>query len=682
MMSDHELSEEEAALYGEECADPAPAIANVGKMSPTAVDDETSSAKAQTNIIEALSNSAEENNAIEDVRQTEKGVGADAKVSDGGSPQSSESPEISKDVQHSEHYDSQNGDHRDPATNATRNADVKKTTHLPGVEDASRQNKAQADVLEHANENEEAENSEEADEDEADEDEEDEDEEDEDEEEDDDFDVVINAGDAAGPESPAAAAVDGQIGKVRLSGSASRWQRPGFTAPDRGVPATPTARPGGVLAMLPTPTHQVGTNQKSVYDTEFAKLTEKPWLDRGADITEYFNYGFNEETWKLYCERQVQMRLEASMLAKIKTVDGDAGAVGSAQSNSRQQSSHGGTSLQQTRKSQALSNQAPLNMQSKQPLQLQSQRPPAAQPPQHQASLLGGVQVPAPQSQDMRQNAMPMPVIGAQPGIQQQMGPGGGNMMPGGMPPGLPAGVPFPFAQAPFPMPPNASGAAGRGRGAAPFPFHMPPGMPMPPGFPGIPPGAMAQHGVGPRGMKAGNNQAILQADGGPYGGAAVDSGGIRQKIIPGNAGAGAGSRFGPAPGQQPMLGPGAGSMDAMGMPDGDGRRFGGSHPRPHGMLGRNNVPHMENPGLNARFGNDPRTFMNVSNNGYDPTRVTGQFDDRGRTLNDDPRSAGGGRFDGSRSMRDDRGDDNRKRSFSNRDYDDRYDERSKRSRW
>lgn len=33
-------------------------------------------------------------------------------------------------------------------------------------------------------------------------------------------------------------------------------------------------------------------------------LEDKPWRKPGADITDYFNYGFNEDTWKAYCERQ------------------------------------------------------------------------------------------------------------------------------------------------------------------------------------------------------------------------------------------------------------------------------------------------------------------------------------------------------------------------------------------
>lgn len=41
-------------------------------------------------------------------------------------------------------------------------------------------------------------------------------------------------------------------------------------------------------------------------------LEDKPWRKPGADITDYFNYGFNEETWRMYCERQKRMRQSES----------------------------------------------------------------------------------------------------------------------------------------------------------------------------------------------------------------------------------------------------------------------------------------------------------------------------------------------------------------------------------
>jgi pre-mRNA 3'-end-processing factor FIP1 len=33
---------------------------------------------------------------------------------------------------------------------------------------------------------------------------------------------------------------------------------------------------------------------QNIYDVDLAELEEKPWRKPGADITDYFNYGFNE----------------------------------------------------------------------------------------------------------------------------------------------------------------------------------------------------------------------------------------------------------------------------------------------------------------------------------------------------------------------------------------------------
>eukprot|EP00965_Chrysotila_dentata_P189431 6173315-Pleurochrysis_carterae.AAC.1 len=33
-------------------------------------------------------------------------------------------------------------------------------------------------------------------------------------------------------------------------------------------------------------------------------VPDKPWRKPEADITDFFNYGFTEDTWRLYCQRQ------------------------------------------------------------------------------------------------------------------------------------------------------------------------------------------------------------------------------------------------------------------------------------------------------------------------------------------------------------------------------------------
>lgn len=51
-------------------------------------------------------------------------------------------------------------------------------------------------------------------------------------------------------------------------------------------------------------------NGQSIYDVDLDSFEEKPWKKPGADINDYFNYGFNESTWKIYCQKQQQQRQE------------------------------------------------------------------------------------------------------------------------------------------------------------------------------------------------------------------------------------------------------------------------------------------------------------------------------------------------------------------------------------
>eukprot|EP01103_Thecamoeba_quadrilineata_P014777 TRINITY_DN448_c0_g1_i3.p1 TRINITY_DN448_c0_g1~~TRINITY_DN448_c0_g1_i3.p1 ORF type:complete len:650 (+),score=184.02 TRINITY_DN448_c0_g1_i3:23-1972(+) len=77
---------------------------------------------------------------------------------------------------------------------------------------------------------------------------------------------------------------------------------------------------------------QTGKNQKpgsnksnqmkdSIINLDIDTLEEKPWRKQGVEISDYFNYGFNEDTWKQYCSKQIQLRLEQNMQAKIKVYE-------------------------------------------------------------------------------------------------------------------------------------------------------------------------------------------------------------------------------------------------------------------------------------------------------------------------------------------------------------------------
>lgn len=88
-------------------------------------------------------------------------------------------------------------------------------------------------------------------------------------------------------------------------------QRPnllaGATAADKAKPAAQ----GGKFSIEDF--EGAGTiNGVAVHEFSIDSLEEKPWRKPGADITDYFNYGFNEETWRAYCERQKRFRVAES----------------------------------------------------------------------------------------------------------------------------------------------------------------------------------------------------------------------------------------------------------------------------------------------------------------------------------------------------------------------------------
>ena len=52
-------------------------------------------------------------------------------------------------------------------------------------------------------------------------------------------------------------------------------------------------------------------NGTNALEYRLDSLEDKPWRKPGADITDYFNYGFTEDTWRAYSERQKRLRVES-----------------------------------------------------------------------------------------------------------------------------------------------------------------------------------------------------------------------------------------------------------------------------------------------------------------------------------------------------------------------------------
>ena len=44
--------------------------------------------------------------------------------------------------------------------------------------------------------------------------------------------------------------------------------------------------------------------QSSVFGYDIAQMADRPWAAPGANVSDYFNYGFNEDSWRAYCQLQ------------------------------------------------------------------------------------------------------------------------------------------------------------------------------------------------------------------------------------------------------------------------------------------------------------------------------------------------------------------------------------------
>ncbi|KAK2976655.1 hypothetical protein RJ640_009444 [Escallonia rubra] len=62
-------------------------------------------------------------------------------------------------------------------------------------------------------------------------------------------------------------------------------------------------------------------SHKTIFEVDIDSFEEKPWRFPSIDMTDFFNFGLNEETWKDYCKQLEQLRLEATMQSKIRVYE-------------------------------------------------------------------------------------------------------------------------------------------------------------------------------------------------------------------------------------------------------------------------------------------------------------------------------------------------------------------------
>ncbi|XP_010939299.1 FIP1[V]-like protein isoform X1 [Elaeis guineensis] len=60
---------------------------------------------------------------------------------------------------------------------------------------------------------------------------------------------------------------------------------------------------------------------KTIFDVDIESFEEKPWRHPGVDISDFFNFGLDEDKWKDYCKQLDQLRLEATMQSKIRVYE-------------------------------------------------------------------------------------------------------------------------------------------------------------------------------------------------------------------------------------------------------------------------------------------------------------------------------------------------------------------------
>ena len=54
-----------------------------------------------------------------------------------------------------------------------------------------------------------------------------------------------------------------------------------------------------------------------IIDVDLDSFEDKPWRKAGADLTDYFNFGFNEQSWKAYCDKQKMLREDLKRAVNI-----------------------------------------------------------------------------------------------------------------------------------------------------------------------------------------------------------------------------------------------------------------------------------------------------------------------------------------------------------------------------
>ncbi|XP_022750223.1 FIP1[V]-like protein isoform X2 [Durio zibethinus] len=88
---------------------------------------------------------------------------------------------------------------------------------------------------------------------------------------------------------------------------------PSFGTPGWGNNMAGRGFGGGLEFTLPS--------HRTIFDVDIDSFEEKPWKYPGVDLSDFFNFGLNEDSWKDYCKQLEQHRLETTMQSKIRVYE-------------------------------------------------------------------------------------------------------------------------------------------------------------------------------------------------------------------------------------------------------------------------------------------------------------------------------------------------------------------------
>ncbi|SCV02483.1 LAME_0H01552g1_1 [Lachancea meyersii CBS 8951] len=94
-----------------------------------------------------------------------------------------------------------------------------------------------------------------------------------------------------------------ETGDVTITGN-------GDAADEATVDSTPQAQPGTERHPTLDLKAPGKLGDQLITDIDPEVLKEKPWRQPGANLSDYFNYGFNEQTWMEYLHKQEKLRAE------------------------------------------------------------------------------------------------------------------------------------------------------------------------------------------------------------------------------------------------------------------------------------------------------------------------------------------------------------------------------------